>query len=408
MGGKKKLWVLGAMLIMFIAAACDSELLQAEEAASVKPKSLVTTFKGDPRTSRAFTWQTNNPDTAAILQLAKGTQPEALEGQQVITIKGTTTTIDIGKGRLQGVHKVNADNLESGTDYTYRVGNGDPDGWSEPATFTTETEGVSDFTFINVTDSQGVTDSDFKLWGHTLNQAFGKFPDARFIVHNGDLTENPEDESGWDYFFKEAKAWLTRFPLMPATGNHDEVDENADRYISHFNVPDNGADGSIPGTTYSFDYGPVHFVFLNTESNIKGQTKWLRQDLSATDKPWIIVALHRGPYGGNQDKSILKRWVPVFDEFGVDLVLQGHNHEYSRSFPLKDDKIVAEGKGTVYVVTNASGAKLNVKKKDKYYHQVHFQPDKQTFAGIRINGDTLTYQAYDIDGTKLDEFVLKH
>jgi hypothetical protein len=60
------------------------------------------------------------------------------------------------------------------------------------------------------------------------------------------------------------------------------------------------------------------------------------------------------------------------------------------------------------VVTNASGAKFNEKKEDQFYHKVHFQNNKPMFAGITVSGDTLTYQAYDTSGNKLDEFVLKH
>lgn len=96
-------------------------------------------------------------------------------------------------------------------------------------------------------------------------------------------------------------------------------------------------------------------------------------------------------------------------------MLQGHNHEYSRSYPLRGGKKVPEGeiskdakRGTVYVVTNASGGKFNEKKEDQFYHAVHFQNNKQMFAGINVTGDTLTYQAYDVDGKLLDEFMLTH
>lgn len=117
---------------------------------------------------------------------------------------------------------------------------------------------------------------------------------------------------------------------------------------------------------------PLTFVYLNTESKVKKQTEWLKADLAATNQPWIIVALHHGPYGGNQNDALLDKWVPLFDEFGVDLVLQGHNHEYSRSYPLKGNQIVKDGDGTVYVVTNAAGSKFNKKKDDLYYHADHF------------------------------------
>ncbi|MGG6312756.1 metallophosphoesterase [Paenibacillus macerans] len=263
------------------------------------------------------------------------------------------------------------------------------------------------FTFLNVTDSQGESEADFKLWGRTLDKAFAMFPDARFIVHNGDLTEDPANERGWDAFFRQAAKWLDRVPLMPVAGNHDEVPGQAERFASHFYVPDTGADGATPGTVYSFDYGYAHIIALNTESNLKRQTEWLRKDLKKNGKPWTIAAIHRPAYGGNQYEKIAD-WIEIFDEFGVNLVLQGHNHEYSRSYPLRDGEIVPEGqgKGTVYVVVNTAGPKFNVLKKDKFYHAVHTQPGKQTFAGITVGEHALTYAAFEVDGAKVDEFSL--
>lgn len=400
-------WVLSGLLTAAVAVFAGVELLQVKQQSPLKPRSIVTTFKTDPQTSRAFTWYTVKPDAAAVVQIAKGATITSFDGPDVLTFHGTTTKIDTGDGILQGVHKANATNLEPGTRYSYRVGSGEADGWSIPAEFVTEAANTTDFTFINVTDSQGVNEVDFDLWGRTLGNAFAKFPDASFIVHNGDLTEDPEDETSWYYFFEKAQPWLGRNAFMPATGNHDEVDGKADRYLSHFNLPENGAPDNLPGTSYSFDYGTAHFVFLNSESNVKEQKTWLSADLAGTTQPWIIVAMHQGPYGGNRKKSLVEHWVPIFDEFGVDLVLQGHNHEYSRSFPLKHDKIAEDGKGTVYVVTNAAGSKLNKKKEDLFYHEVHMQNGKPAFAGIRINGDSLIYEAYDIDGQKLDAFSLK-
>ncbi|ACT01845.1 purple acid phosphatase family protein [Paenibacillus sp. JDR-2] len=372
------------------------------------PVSLVSTFKSDPHSSRAFTWYTQSSDLASVLQVVPylSTETPTFEGDGVLVFKGTSDSIDTGDTGIQGVHKAEATGLAPGTSYAYRVGDGDQEHWSDVYKFTTEQEGTTDFTFINVADSQGTTLSDFQIWGKTLNKAFQTFPKSSFIVHNGDLTENPDDESGWENLFGEARKWVTAFPFMPVTGNHDEVDDNAERFVSHFNVPVNGSESSIVGTTYSFDYGDVHFVMLNTESKLKDQAKWLEQDLAATNKTWLIVSLHRGPYAGNQKESVLKQFVPVFDKYKVDLVLQGHNHEYARSYPMRNNKIVSDNEGTVYVVTNTSGQKFNEKKEDLFYQKVHFQNYKQMFAGIHVSGDTLSYKAYDADGKLLDQFEL--
>ena len=409
----KGIWIVAGLLVLLIAVIGGMELLKRSadpilEAST--PKSLVTTFKDDPMTSRAFTWHTERTDLKSVVQLIEGkyTDKSQFEEQNVITVEGESSTIEVGGGVQQGVHKVNVVDLQPSTTYTYRVGSGEASEWSELAVFQTQSEDLSAFTFINVTDSQGKTEQDFELWGKTLDKAFELFPDAQFIVHNGDLTDDPKKEASWDFFFSKAKQWVTRIPLMPVTGNHDEIDKDADRYASHFYLPDNGSAKSNPGTTYSFDYGPVHFVVLNTESKVKDQTEWLRKDLASTDKPWKIVALHDGPYGGSQEKSILKRWVPVFDEYEVDLVLQGHNHEYVRSKPMRNDQVVEENEGTIYVVTHSSGSKFNEKKDDLYYHEVHFKYTKQVFAAVQISGDTLTFQAYDISGQPIDEFTIVH
>ncbi|MCZ8522069.1 MULTISPECIES: purple acid phosphatase family protein [Paenibacillus] len=408
------LWLAGTgLLLAAVWIGIEWRKAGGEENGSL-PKSIVTTVSGDARTSRGFAWYTADRDGAAVVRIAEGAEEDALQSSTARSITGVTLPVKTSDGETQGSHQVNVTGLKPGTTYTYRVGSGAEGSWSESASFTTEADGAEKVTFLNVTDSQGVTEADFAVWGQTLDRAFSLFPDARFIVHNGDLTEDPGDEAAWDQFFGKAQRWMRRVPLMPVTGNHDEIDGGAERLLPHFVLPANGADGPAPGTNYSFDYGAVHIAVLNTESKTDRQTAWLRRDLAATDKPWKIVAMHRGAYGGNTYKKA-QQWVPVLDEFQVDLVLQGHNHEYSRSYPLRGGKVtgsadepVVDRAGTVYVVTNASGTKFNEKKDDQFYHAVHFQNGKPMFAGITISGDTLTYQAYDIDGKKLDEAVLRH
>lgn len=384
------------------------------------PYSIVTTFKGDPAEARAFTWTTDNPDTASILQLVPGTDAAGLDTDAMLSFEGRTELLQIGDTKL-GTHKAEATGLKPGTTYTYRVGSGEVNSWSSPAQFTTaadeETASIEDqspnFTFLNLTDSQGVTEQDFKLWGSTLKQAFGLYPDARFVIHNGDFTENADDADSWRYLFEQALPWAASIPLMPVVGNNDVLKKEGSLPLAaRFDLPDNGADG-VAGN-YSFDYGTVHVAVLNTEEEISAQTKWLDADLAATKQPWLIVAIHRPLYGGSTYKKI-KEWGEVIDRYKVDLVLQGHNHEYSRSYPLRDgkvtgatDKPVSDHAGTVYVVTNTSGPKFNEKKEDQFYHAVHFQNSMQMFAAIQVEGNTLTYTAYTSDGEQVDTFKVAH
>ncbi|WP_151734849.1 purple acid phosphatase family protein ['Paenibacillus yunnanensis' Narsing Rao et al. 2020] len=411
----KTVVIIGIIVLILILLVIGLERVRSSQragnvpAAAGLPYDLVTTFKGDAGNSRAFTWYTREPSAKGWLEVAEG-ETEDFTGPDVLRVQAENSVIKTDAG-ARGVHKAEAAGLKPGTLYSYRAGSGKEGEWSGVYRFRAAAAGSGEVTFINVTDSQGASAGDFQLWGRTLNRALETFPGAQFIVHNGDFVEEPEDAAAWDDLFGNAQDIAASVPLMPVAGNHDEVDGKADLFSSHFNVPDNGAGGSNPGTSYSFEVGPVHVTVLNTESNLKKQTEWLKRDLAGTDKPWRIVAMHRPVYGGNRYKKV-EDLAEIFDKYNVDLVLQGHNHEYSRSYPLYDGQIVTDGtaksSGTVYVVTNASGGKFNEKKADQFYHQVHFQNNKQMFAGIVIRGDELTYQAYDVDGLLLDEVIIRH
>lgn len=387
-----------------------------------RPFSIGMTFHNEASTSRAFTWRSGQADARGMLQVALSREELVKAQGNKLSFSATRETRTGEKNAPEGVYQAEAAGLTPNTRYWYRLGDETEDVWSEPADFVTGPEtgagagaGDAQVSFLHVTDSQGETEADFRLWSRTLEKAAEQFPQAAFIVHTGDLTENPVDPAAWRYFFDAARPVLSRLPLMPATGNHDEVNNDALEYRSRFLLPDNGVTSKDKGPSYSFDYGPVHIALLNTESEINKQRDWLKKDLAAaSDKPWRIVAMHRGAYGGNMYDKV-EDWVKVFDEYQVDLVLQGHNHEYSRSYPLRGGKVVGEGDepvrsraGTVYVTPNTAGPKFNDKKEDLFYHKVHFQNKKQMFGGITVSGNKLTYQAYDVDGKLLDQFVLEH
>ncbi|WP_372629180.1 purple acid phosphatase family protein [Cohnella sp.] len=371
------------------------------------PQAIVTTFRGDPRTSRAFTWHSETPNMQADLQVVKGTNAADFQDQsKLLEFRGEASELTLSNGKVKGVYKAEATGLKAEESYLYRVGDGKKARWSEPAAFRTAPNRIENFGFINVADSQGVNEQDFELWRNTLEKAFERFPEARFLIHNGDLTEHPEDDAAWNHLLNKARPWTASVPFMPVTGNHDQVGRQASAFGSHFHLPNNGAASLQPGTSYTFDYGPVHFVMLNTEGKFKEQAVWLKRDLEANRQPWVVVSIHRPAYGGNQDQKVIKHWVPLFDEYDVDLVLQGHNHEFSRSYPLKDGEIALSG-GTVYVTTNASGQKFNKKKEDRFYHKKHLQNWKQMYAGIEVSADKLIYRAYTVDGELVDEFELE-
>ena len=130
-------------------------------------------------------------------------------------------------------------------------------------------------------------------------------------------------------------------------------------YLSIFTLPAEAEAGGVPSGTeqyYSFDYGNVHFVSLDSQLTARdtdqraAMRNWLIDDLSSNDTDWTIVIFHHPPYskGANHDsddaeklggfdlpqRDMRQEFVSVFDDYGVDLVYNGHSHSYERSYYL--------------------------------------------------------------------------
>ncbi len=174
-----------------------------------------------------------------------------------------------------------------------------------------------------------------------------------------------------DWFFTPYRNWLRARPVFPVNGNHDSRAENGNGvpYLGLFVLPRNGATTTYPDHAeryYSFDYGPVHVVALDTEfafldpARRTAQLAWLEADLAATTQPWKMALLHRAPYssGGEHGSALDVRaaFAPVFERHGVQLVIAGHEHDYERTVPLRAD--VADPAGVTYLVTGGGGAPL--------------------------------------------------
>ena len=179
---------------------------------------------------------------------------------------------------------------------------------------------------------------------------------------------------------------------------------------------------------YSFDYGGVHFIALdsNDEQGLRRggvQYAWLEHDLAAaTAARFTVVYFHHLAYtsGGEHDvtSAIQEETTPLFDRYGVDLVINGHNHHYERSYPLRyaaprapqilstDRSRYVNPGGPVYVVTGGGGAGI-------YDFPSTIQPWSVVHCAcheiLRVDVDhagSLTVRAMKLDGTLVDEFTI--
>ncbi|MBD0378810.1 phosphodiester glycosidase family protein [Paenibacillus sedimenti] len=369
------------------------------------PYNISVTMGEDPTVSRSFAWHTHpgtEPTVVEIVKEAEFTDFSQTNVKKVVGSSFVYNTYDLGTAR---VHKAVADGLEPDTRYVYRVGDGNGNYSAQGSFQTTETSG--DHTkFLYFADSQASDLNGYKLWGNTVDKAVAEHPDAEFMVHAGDMIDSGYKESEWNMWFSTAQQKLMNSTLVAFIGNHEVMGnrENTD-FLAHFNQPGNGV-SSLKGTNFSFDYKDMHFIVLNSEYAIEEQKEWLRQDLAKTTKKWKVVGFHRGPYGSIYDTvNVREQWVPVFDEFKVDLVINGHDHIYLRTFPMSGGKPVAEGQGTTYMVAGSTGPKF-YSLTPREWQKVTDAELTQMYAVVDIHGNDLKVVTKTVGGRVVDEFTL--
>ncbi len=153
--------------------------------------------------------------------------------------------------------------------------------------------------------------------------------------------------------FNTYPTMLRKSVLWPTLGNHDGHSANSGAqsgpYYNIFTLPRNAEAGGLASGTeayYSFDYGNIHFIVLDSSETDRSpggaMMTWLTDDLLATSQDWIIAYWHHPPYtkgshnsNGEKEPVKMRRYaLPILEDLGVDLVLAGHSHSYERSFLL--------------------------------------------------------------------------
>jgi hypothetical protein len=308
--------------------------------------------------------------------------------------------------------------LAPGTLYTYNVFMGGIDATPGQDVFTTAPRtGGGSVRFIAFGDSgvgstaqnqlaaRMATDT-FDLALHTGDVAYG----------NANMVGGPSYTQYDNWLFGVYSSWMRSRPFYPSIGNHDDEIGFARAYRDVFVLPEEGASATFPDHAeryYSFDYGPVHFVALDTElaflnaSRRQAQLSWLEADLAATNQPWRVVYFHRSPYSSGAEHGssleVRQAFAPIFERHRVDLVLSAHDHDYERSIPWR--QYVTTGGLVTYVVTGGGGAALYpvgasawTARSASYHHYVRVTAGEcvMTLEAVRIDG--VVFDQSSIDG----------
>lgn len=185
--------------------------------------------------------------------------------------------------------------------------------------------------------------NDAFAWNRTLEIATAQNPDLNFIISAGDQvnkTGQAKEEEYAGYLNPEVLAGL---PVATTIGNHDSLNPD---YKYHFNNPNATQYGTTQaGGDYYYSYGDGLFIVLNTNNyNVAEHEKAIEEAIASDpNAAWRIVTIHQDIYGSGLDHSdtdgmILRtQLTPIFDEYDIDVVLQGHDHTYSRSKLLYGD-----------------------------------------------------------------------
>jgi len=277
----------------------------------------------------------------------------------------TNKTTPVGK-RTAYLYEAKMTSLEVGKSYTYHIGTSSGTLTSEEHQFTMNTNVNSDFTFMYIADPQENAELGYRAYAYSILYTLEYSSQAYdFVMFPGDMINDADIKSEWTWFYRYSAFFITSTPIVATIGNHEFGRLDLERvgnleYNGYMNLPDNGPvygpfdeigfDQRTPdidnGKTYSFNYGNAHFTVIDTEMYCDGTTEcgtydqdnvailnnWIRDDLANSTATWNIVLLHRGPYGSSYDTSNVRtNLIPIFDEYNVDLVLSGHDHQYSRA-----------------------------------------------------------------------------
>jgi predicted MPP superfamily phosphohydrolase len=404
--------ILGLLISLSLLNIAAVDVSRGPYLQQVTPNSIIIKWRTDTATESRVTYGTTDLSSA--------------------TVSGTITT----------EHEVQLESLIPGTQYKYSIGN----------------------TFENVVDNEftfrtaPIDNSEINIWiigdsgtagsrATSVRDAYKAFlPVAEtdlWLMLGDNAYQDGED---WEYqeaVFEMYPSILKQVPLYSVLGNHDghtaDSSSESGPYYDIFSLPRFGEAGGVASGTeayYSFDFGDIHFIALDSYdsslSKSSSMYQWMESDLASTDKKWIIAFWHHPPYSkGSHDSdssgtqtAMRENFVPLLESYKVDLVFSGHSHAYERSkfvtghygksSTLTSSMIVDDGagpyikndatNGAVYVVAGSSG---QVSSSGSLNHPVMYKSLRELGSVVlNIDNDVLTASFIEDDGNVTDTFTI--
>ena len=343
--------------------------------------------------------------------------------------------------------KAGMKDLKEKTTYLYRVGNDEK--WSDVYTFTTQDFGTADsYSFLFAGDPQigasGNAGNDTTNWQKTMESAMKAFPDTSFLLSAGDQVNSRNNDAQYDGYLSPSA--LRQIPMAVNVGNHDNGDKRYTDYYNMPNVSDKGVTSNTgaQGGDYWFMYNGTLFMSLNSNNTSTAEHKaFMKEAMDANlDAIWNVVTFHHSTYSvANHytDSDVIQRrkdLSPVFSELGIDVVLMGHDHYYTRTYMMEgsnpvipEGNDVSKGEEAPSVVNNPSEGQVlyltaNSASGSKYYSlngsisqngmpnyvAVQDQSRRTSITNVTVTKNTFTVDTYYTDGDtpdKMDSFTIR-
>ena len=384
---------------------------------------IVLTHEADPSNSQSVTWRTDATVKTAQAQIAKSAGGPGFKANSstVLATRNVTQTSSLGSEAV--FHTVRFTGLEPKTQYLYRLGDGT--NWSEWFEFETAAAAREPYSFVYYGDAQNDIQEH---WSRLVRKSYMDAPEAKLFVHAGDLVNTSNNDGEWGEWFKSAGFMNGMKPSIAVPGNHEYSGTTlAPYWRTQFAFPNNGPTQGTPavidalkGTVFYTDYQGVRFIALNSNVSavasdlrpefLEIQRAWLESVLQNNPNKWTVATFHHPMFStaeGRNNPSQRASWLPMFEKYGVDMVLQGHDHSYGRGN-------MAEGTttqtGTSIYVVSVSGPKmyeandLNWTSNGAIAKKIGM--NTQLFQVISVEGETMKYKSKDATGKLYDDFTI--